>query len=77
MWIELPEYFDSLKLSREVRKAGIQIAAGSLFSASGKYRNCIRLNYANRFTEEMREGLRIVGSEIAKMMHTFPDQNVT
>ncbi|AZK61034.1 aminotransferase-like domain-containing protein [Pectobacterium versatile] len=77
MWIELPEYFDSLKLSREVRKAGIQIAAGSLFSASGKYRNCIRLNYANRFTEEIREGLRIVGNEVAKMMHTFPDQNVT
>ncbi|PWC15301.1 GntR family transcriptional regulator [Brenneria roseae subsp. roseae] len=69
MWIELPEHFDSLRLNREVKKAGIQIAAGSLFSAAGKYRNCIRLNYALPFTQETAQGLRIVGEAVAKMFN--------
>ncbi|MFC3393571.1 PLP-dependent aminotransferase family protein [Brenneria rubrifaciens] len=68
MWIELPEQFDSLRLNRDVRKAGIQIAAGSLFSASGKYRNCMRLNYSLPFTQETSQGLRIVGETVAKML---------
>ncbi|MCL2891346.1 PLP-dependent aminotransferase family protein [Brenneria tiliae] len=68
MWIELPESFDSLRLNREVRKAGIQIAAGSLFSASGKYRNCLRLNYALPFTDETGTGLRILGETVSRMI---------
>ncbi|RLM27457.1 GntR family transcriptional regulator [Brenneria alni] len=68
MWIELPESFDSLRLNREVRKSGIQIAAGSLFSASGKYRNCLRLNYALPFTDETGNGLRILGETVSQIM---------
>ncbi|MEC5321093.1 PLP-dependent aminotransferase family protein [Brenneria populi subsp. brevivirga] len=71
VWIELPESFDSLRLNREVRKSGIQIAAGSLFSASGKYRNCLRLNYALPFTDEAGRGLRILGETVSRMMEGF------
>ncbi|WP_409311461.1 PLP-dependent aminotransferase family protein [Pectobacterium sp. B1J-3] len=69
MWIELPEHFDSLRLNREVKKAGMQIAAGSLFSAAGKYRNCMRLNYALPFTQETAEGLRIMGEATERLLH--------
>ncbi|KAA8995068.1 PLP-dependent aminotransferase family protein [Affinibrenneria salicis] len=68
MWIELPESFDTLSLNREVRKVGISIAAGSLFSASGKYRNCLRLNYALPFNDETGNGLRILGETVSRMM---------
>lgn len=71
MWIELPEYFDSLRLNRAVKLAGIQIAAGSLFSAAGKYRNCIRLNYALPFTQETQQGLRIVGDAVEKLLDEY------
>ncbi|MCG8710827.1 PLP-dependent aminotransferase family protein [Brenneria sp. 4F2] len=69
MWIELPESFDAQRLNREVRKSGIQIAAGSLFSASGKYRNCLRLSYALPFTDETGKGLRILGETVSQMMN--------
>ncbi|PIJ48630.1 GntR family transcriptional regulator [Erwinia sp. OLTSP20] len=47
MWIELPEMFDAVRLNRRLLEENVQIAAGSLFSAAGKYRNCLRLNYAS------------------------------
>lgn len=68
VWIELPESFDTLRLNREVSTAGIKIAAGSLFSASGKYRNCLRLNYARPFTEEMEKGLRLLGESAGRLL---------
>lgn len=46
LWVELAAGFDTLRLNRELLQDGVQIAPGSLFSASGKYRNCLRMNYA-------------------------------
>jgi DNA-binding transcriptional MocR family regulator len=44
LWVEFPEYVDSLTLYQQALSAGITIAPGPIFSATGKYRNCIRLN---------------------------------
>lgn len=68
MWIELPESFDALRLNRTVRPLGVQLAAGSLFSASGKYRNCLRLSYALPLTEQTQHALRLVGETASQMM---------
>lgn len=68
MWIELPEAFDSVRLNREMREKQIQISVGSLFSASGKYRNCLRLNYAMPFNEQTERGLAILGEAIERAM---------
>ncbi len=38
------------------------MAAGSIFSASGKYRNCLRLNYSNRDLPRIEEAVRKVGA---------------
>ena len=46
LWVEMPEAVDALKLYERSRQAGITFAPGPLFSASGKYQNCIRLNAA-------------------------------
>ncbi len=42
LWIELPEQVDMVALRGSYRMK-IQVAAGSIFSASGKYRNCLRI----------------------------------
>jgi len=52
IWIELPEALDTVRLNKNLRESQIQIAVGSLFSASGKYRNCLRLSYALPLTEK-------------------------
>jgi len=46
LWIELPGDVDTLVLNERLVKHQVQIAPGVIFSASGKYRNCLRINYA-------------------------------
>ncbi|BCR03658.1 GntR family transcriptional regulator [Desulfuromonas versatilis] len=54
LWVELPEYVDTLALYPRAVKEGITIAPGPIFSASGKYANFIRVNAA--FWSERTEG---------------------
>jgi DNA-binding transcriptional MocR family regulator len=44
MWVELPGKIDSLELFDAAVKRGVNFAPGSLFSATGGYRNFLRLN---------------------------------
>ncbi|MBP1128605.1 MULTISPECIES: PLP-dependent aminotransferase family protein [Serratia] len=68
LWIELDEDFDTLRLNRYLEQQGVQIAVGSIFSASGKYRNCLRLNYAPKLTAEIEQAVQRVGATIQKLM---------
>ena len=64
LWIELPGEVDTLELNLRLEPHAIQIAPGVIFSASGKYRNCMRINYAKPITES---AMQIVGQE-AKLL---------
>ncbi len=44
-------------VARQLYCKKIQVAAGSIFSASGKYRNCLRINCALPLSETYREAL--------------------
>ncbi|MEH0833428.1 PLP-dependent aminotransferase family protein [Pectobacterium cacticida] len=68
LWVEFPEPFDALRLNAIVRQSGIQVAAGSLFSAAGKYRNCMRMNYALPLTEEKKRILSVVGCAAQQLL---------
>ena len=46
LWVELPGQINSMQLYEEALLHGISIAPGPIFSAKGKYPNCIRLNAA-------------------------------
>ncbi len=45
LWLELPEGIDTMALYQRSLGEGINFAPGPIFSASGEYRNCMRLNY--------------------------------
>lgn len=64
LWIELPEGVDLLCVSRQLSRLKIQTAPGSIFSASGKYRNCLRVNCAMPLTERYRDAIRKVGEAV-------------
>ncbi|MDT3251408.1 PLP-dependent aminotransferase family protein [Serratia sp. root2] len=68
LWIELDDEFDTLRLNRYLEQQGVQIAVGSIFSASGKYRNCLRINYAPKLTPEIEQAVRRVGETIQRLM---------
>lgn len=67
LWVELAVGFDSVELNRRLMPQGVSIAPGVLFSASGKYRNCIRLNYAKPITAEIEAAVKLVG-DTAKIL---------
>ena len=73
LWVELPEGFDTLKLNRVLVEQGVQIAVGSIFSASGKYRNCLRMNYAAKPTPQIEEAVRKVGTAASKLLAETAD----
>jgi DNA-binding transcriptional MocR family regulator len=66
VWVELPPGTDSLALYESAMREGISIAPGPMFSASDRYRNCVRLNCGCSWTPVVERALARVG-EIAKM----------
>jgi DNA-binding transcriptional MocR family regulator len=61
VWLELPPGLDSFALYQLARRHRISLAPGPIYSASGGYRNCIRLNYAVRWSDAIDRALRILG----------------
>jgi DNA-binding transcriptional MocR family regulator len=68
LWVELDPGFDSQRLNRELQPHKIQIAPGSIFSAAGKYRNCLRINYAAKPSAEIEQAVRRVGESVAELL---------
>jgi len=60
LWVEMPEKVDSIKLYEMSLRAGITIAPGRIFSATGKYSNCLRLNAAY-WSRGIADAVAVVG----------------
>ncbi|MEF8716915.1 MAG: PLP-dependent aminotransferase family protein [Candidatus Accumulibacter necessarius] len=61
LWVELPEEVDTTALHDRAIAAGVSYVPGELFSASGMYRNCLRLNCGNPHTPEIEDAVRRLG----------------
>lgn len=61
LWLELPPDVDAFALHRLAVAEGVAFAPGELFSASGQYRNCLRLACGQPWSERIDDGLRRLG----------------
>jgi DNA-binding transcriptional MocR family regulator len=61
LWIELPEGVDAMTLHREALEHGIGIAPGPMFTASDRYRHCIRLNCGHPLTRPLEQAVMRLG----------------
>lgn len=61
LWLELPEGADAMALYRQAMAAGISLAPGPMFSASGAFRNCLRINFGHPFDARVAEALKQIG----------------
>lgn len=68
LWVELPEIVDMVCVAKQLCELKIQVAPGSLFSAAGKYRNCLRINCALPPVEKHREVMEKLGEAIRVAM---------
>lgn len=64
LWVQLAENVDSLELYARALQAGVTLAPGYLFSASGEYRNFIRLN-ASVWNREVERAIGRLGEMVA------------
>ena len=61
LWLELPRRFDSRALFDEAIEHGICFAPGDVFSASRRFRNCLRLSAGHVWSERVEDGVRRLG----------------
>lgn len=67
MWIELHPSINTQKSYDEVLAQGIVMTPGSLFSASGRYKNFLRLSYVHPLTEKRKAAIKkLFNSLLAK-----------
>ncbi len=61
LWIELLPRIDALKLHKAAMAEHISILPGTLFSATGRYRNHIRINCGHRWSDVHERALATLG----------------
>jgi DNA-binding transcriptional MocR family regulator len=61
LWVELPKGCDSVALFETLVERGITIGPGPMFSASQRYRNCLRLSVGSAWSPRHEQALREVG----------------
>jgi len=65
IWVELPEKTDSIAIFHQAIERNICIAPGPIFSASGKYKNFIRINCAQPWNVALEAAIILIG----KLVH--------
>ncbi|MGB0466632.1 MAG: PLP-dependent aminotransferase family protein [Pontibacterium sp.] len=68
LWLALPDQIDCVELNKTLGEYNLSIAPGVLFSASGKYRNCMRLNFTRGLEARTKEALEILVKEVKKKL---------
>ncbi|MFK7820590.1 MAG: PLP-dependent aminotransferase family protein [Planctomycetaceae bacterium] len=61
LWVELPEAVDTNLLHNQLGAQNIRIPPGSVFSAGGHYRNCVRLNAAVVWNKRVENAIEAIG----------------
>ncbi len=68
LWVELPKACDSIALFEDLLATSISIAPGPMFSASQRYRNCLRLSVGQLWSERHERALREVGLRARRLL---------
>ncbi|MFV8782014.1 PLP-dependent aminotransferase family protein [Microbulbifer sp. SA54] len=65
VWVELPEGENTLSLYALALQQGVVITPGPLFSASGQFKNCLRISFAHPWDKAREEALNRLSSLLA------------
>jgi len=64
----MPEGADSIAIYEQALKEGIGVAPGPMFSASQRYRNCMRINCGVAWSPRTEQALARVGALARKAL---------
>ncbi|TAL01982.1 MAG: PLP-dependent aminotransferase family protein, partial [Verrucomicrobia bacterium] len=67
LWVEMPESIHALEVYQRALAEKICVAPGPIFSAKQGFQNCLRLNYANPWSDSIERALVKLGQIIATL----------
>jgi DNA-binding transcriptional MocR family regulator len=67
-WVELPEAVNTTDLYHRGRAQNLTIAPGEMFSASGHYKNCFRINFAQGWSPERVRAVQTIGEWVRESL---------
>ncbi len=67
-WFEMPRSIDATALYHRCREEGIFIAPGELFSISGLYQHCFRMNFSSPWTPQREQAMATIGQYLKEML---------
>ena len=68
LWLALPDPLNSRAVFEQALKRGICVVPGELFSASGRYTNCLRLSAGHPWHPRIENALRTLGDITRSML---------
>ena len=60
-WVEIPPPFDAMVFYQKALNAGISIAPGPIFSASGRFKRAFRISVGRKLTIDIERALQALG----------------
>jgi DNA-binding transcriptional MocR family regulator len=66
LWVEVPGEHDVLAIQRQAMASGVSFAPGPMFSATGEFRNCLRLNYGHPWDAQAERSIETLGKMFLK-----------
>jgi DNA-binding transcriptional MocR family regulator len=67
LWVEMPEGVDSIELQQQALRHGIGLSPGAIYSATLRYRHCLRINCGVKWSRESEGAIETLG-EIARKL---------
>jgi DNA-binding transcriptional MocR family regulator len=70
LWVQLPGLVSARALFQQALDKGVCFAPGDVFTASGRYRNCLRLSCGQEWDCRIEDGVRTLGLLVGEAMAT-------
>jgi DNA-binding transcriptional MocR family regulator len=72
LWVQLPPHIDAMRLYNDALERKITIGPGNIFSNTGNFTNCIRLNYSYPWDSDIEAAIITLGKIIANYRQPEP-----
>lgn len=74
LWLELAPGFSSMELFRRCAAEGITFGPGQFFTATDRYRHCLRLNFSGPWNTLQMQALARIGEIARQMLQENPEK---
>jgi DNA-binding transcriptional MocR family regulator len=70
LWTQMPKSVDAITVFERALQKKIGVVPGPMFSASGQFRNCLRLSCGVPWTDRLEQSIAILGSIASRLAST-------